>query len=185
MFRASLILASVLLCASVTGIAPPGHAQSVLKDHDTYQPIDITADRLELKQRESRADFTGNVRVIQGQLTMTAENLTVFYETVEGTSDPEIRRLDVTGGVRLASRTETVEGEWGVYDVDRRLVTIGGNVLMTQNDTTIRGDRLELDLVSGLTKLDSVEDAEEGRVRGRFGIPARTGEKDSTDGPGR
>jgi lipopolysaccharide export system protein LptA len=149
-------------------------AQSVLKDHDTYQPLDITAERLEMKQKQGRAIFKGAVKVVQGNMVLSSETLTVFYKAAEGEEKPAISRLDALGTVTLVSTTESLSGDWGVYDVDRRLITIGGNVIFKQGDNILKGERLEFDLVSGLAKLDGQKNAaDDGRVRGTFSVPKK------------
>ncbi len=163
--KSLVMICSVLLATTVAG------AQSVLKNHDTYQPIDIAAERLEMKQKQGRAIFKGSVKVTQGKMTLSAETLTVFYETQKEAKDPAISRLDALGGVSLVSSTESLSGDWGVYDVDRRLITIGGNVTFQQGDSTLKGQRLEFDLISGVAKLDGQEGAEDGRVKGSFSVP--------------
>jgi len=164
--------------------APFGvQAQSVLKDHDTYQPLDITAERLEMKQKQGRAVFKGAVKVVQGKMTLSSESLTVFYKTSEGEEKPAISRLDALGTVTLVSETESLSGDWGIYDVDQRLITIGGNVIFKQGDNTLKGQRLEFNLVSGLAKLDGKDDASaDGRVRGSFSVPEKE-EEPSDDEP--
>ncbi len=182
MINPTVIQAAALAAAMTTGMIAAGTAataQSVLKSHDTYQPLDITAERLEMKQREGRAIFKGTVNVTQGKMTLTADTLTVFYATEEGIENPSISRLDAQGNVKLTSETESLSGDWGVYDVDRRLITLGGDVVFAQGDNTLRGKRLEFDLVSGLAKLDG-ESTEDGRVKGRFSVPS----SGSQSGPG-
>jgi len=158
------------LCIVFTGGV---HAQSALKNHDTYQPIDITAESLEMKQKEGRAVFKGAVKVVQGKMTFASDTLTVFYVTPEGAEKPTISRLDALSNVTLVSTTESLSGDWGIYDVDRRLVTIGGNVVFQQGDSVLKGSRLEFDLVSGLAKLDGEARGgdDSGRVSGTFSIP--------------
>jgi len=161
-------------------------AQSVLKSHDTYQPIDITAERLEMKQKQGRAIFKGAVQVVQGKMTFTSDTLTVFYVTAEGADKPTISRLDAENNVKLISATESLSGDWGIYDVDRRLVTVGGNVVFTQGDSILKGSRLEFDLVSGLAKLDGQANggAEAGRVRGTFSVPENESKNGAEKKPG-
>lgn len=161
-----------LFAASLFVLYFGANAQSILKSHDTYQALDITADRLEMKQKQGRAIFKGAVKVTQGKLTLSSESLTVFYKAAEGEDKPAISRLDAEGTVTLVSATESLSGDWGVYDVDERLITIGGNVTFKQGDNTLTGNRLEFDLVSGLAKLDG-QQQEGGRVRGSFAVPDR------------
>lgn len=154
------------------GITVPASAQSVLKDHDTYQPIDISAERLEMQQKQGRAIFTGAVQVLQGKLTLRSRTITVFYDRSDTDGDPSISRLDAQGQFELLSDSETLTGDWGIYDVDRQLITVGGAVVFKQGTSELTGSRLEFDLVSGLAKLDGENTASEnGRVRGSFSVP--------------
>ncbi len=145
---------------------------SILKNHDIEQPIDIAADSLEVYQVENLAIFMGSVVVKQGSLKMTASDLTVYYDNATGGLDPTIARIDATGEVKINSSTERAEGDWGIYDVKGRLITMGGNVLLQRGGTIIVGDRLELDLVTGVTRIDGEGQSQE-RVTGKFRIPKK------------
>ena len=154
---------------------------SVLKGHETEKPIDIVAERLEVRDRENIAIFTGSVEANQGDLNFKADRITVYYKTVEGVTNPTVERLDVAGNVKLESPSEYAEADWGVYDVQRRLVTLGGAVMLRRGGTVIRGQRIELDLRTGITKFDSSgarpQDPGGGRVRGQFTLPAEKKDK--------
>ncbi len=170
-----MVLSAAFLMA---GISPaPGQSVSALKDHNSKQPIDITADELELKQKQNQAIFKGSVQADQGDLQMKAETLAVYYLADAGLENPTITRLDATGGVTLSSPSEKAEGDWAVYDVERRIVTVGGSVVLSQGETIIRGERLELDLESGITKFAGAPEpdpnSETGRVRGKFKVPEK------------
>ena len=149
---------------------------SILKGHETDKPIDIVAERLEVRDRENIAIFTGDVEANQGDLNFKADSITVYYATVEGVTNPTVERLDVAGSVRFESPSEYAEADWGIYDVKRRLVTLGGAVMLRRGGTVIRGQRIELDLRTGITKFESSgagpQDPDGGRVRGQFKLPA-------------
>ena len=166
-------LSLFILIVLASGLA---NAQSDLKNHDTYQPLDIDAERFELRQKQGQGVFSGTVKVTQGKLILTSDSLTVFYTSSGEGLNPSIERLDARGGVKLSSSSEEVISEWSVYDVNRRLVTFGGNVKLTQGQNTLNGERLELDLVSGLTKLDGETGKNDGRVRGSFSVPKKDGQ---------
>jgi len=161
----------ILLIVAAIGLSNAAWAQSVLKDHDTYQAIEIDSERFELKERNRQAVFSGTVRVIQGGLLLNSDTLTVFYQSSAEDRDPTINRLAAQGKVRLTSETENVESDWTVYDVERRLLTFGGNVILKQGGNTLKGERLELNLITGITKLDGNASSDDGRVRGTFSVP--------------
>ncbi len=124
-------------------------------DHDSSLPIEISADSLEVAQEEQVATFVGNVDAVQGDLVLSADELKVHYEGkgsgvgIAAGQSNTIRRIDAEGHVIIASPEETAEGDQGTYDVPAKMVTLEGKVVLTRGANVIRGERLELDLVSG------------------------------------
>jgi lipopolysaccharide export system protein LptA len=161
-------------------LAVPAAAQAVsaLKGHDTSAPVDIDADRVEVQQRADRAVFSGNVHAVQGNLKLDAERLRVAYLTQPGSGNPQIQRIDADGGVTMTSPSERASGRYGIYDVNRRVITLIGGVTLTRGDSVAHGGRLVMDLDSGRSTLDggAVGGAggSSGRVSGRFTVPQRS-----------
>jgi len=181
------IAAVCTMLAALLGAASTGSAQglSALKEHDVDQPIVWEANRSEVMGREDAAMLIGDVHVRQGDLELFSDRLHVFYRLAEAATDPVLERLDATGNVRLQSPSETAHSDWGVYDITERLITLGGGVRLTRGDSRLDGERLEIDLESGVTKLDGRPTAtSEGRVRGRFVLPERDGNGEPDDGGG-
>lgn len=167
-----LPVAAVLLFLFMLGLAPLSAQQaSALKGHDTTQILDVTADEIKLKQKKGQAFLSGSVKVTQGDLVLTADQIVVLYDMAEGFDNPVVQRLDATGGVKLTSPSETVTSEWAIYDVEKQIVTLGGVVSYDGKDASIQGDRLELNLLTGLVKLDGQTQDGEQRVKGRFSVP--------------
>lgn len=148
-------------------------AVSALKNHDTTQFIDISADRSEVRQKENTALLIGNVIATQGDLTFKADEVTAYYTSADGATNPDLSRLDAKGQVILTSPSETASSEWGIYDVKKRLITLGGNVKLKRGTTVIEADRMEMDLVSGITKFDGIKGGDQGRVKARFTAPEK------------
>lgn len=161
--------------------AVPAIAQvSALKGHDSDAPIDVASDRLEVRDADNQAVFSGNVAIRQGGMTLDANSVTVFYKSGTGTS-PEISRIDAQGAVKLLTATETASGRYGIYDVTAKTITLVGNVELTQGGSVLHGQRLAIDMTSGRSTLDGAGSAAKGsepatgagRVTGRFVVPQR------------
>lgn len=164
------LLLSILL-AGAAGPALGQGAVSALKGHNSNAPVDVEADRIEVQDRADRAVFSGNVRATQADLTMSSARLTVAYDG--GASGTQIKRLDASGGVTVRSPSETARGSVAIYDLDRRLITMLGNVTLTQGQNTVNGGRLVIDLTSGRSTIDGRGVAggnSSGRVTGRFTV---------------
>lgn len=133
-------------------------------------PVDVDADRIEVQDRADRAIFSGNVVARQGNMTMNSARLTVAYTNSNGVN---VERLEATGGVTLRTPTETAQGNFAIYDVDRRIVTMIGGVHLTQGQNRVQGGRLVLDLNSHRAVMDGGGGNSSGRVSGRFTVPQR------------
>ncbi len=144
-------------------------------DYDSTTPIEITADTLEVRQDENLAIFRGDVDAIQGNMLLKADMLVVHYrENKESPDKPGISQIDAEGNVFVSSPNETAQGVRGIYDVDNKKIWLAGQVVLTQGDNIIQGEQLELDLVTGKSKVSSTTtgDGKRERVRGLF-VPKR------------
>jgi lipopolysaccharide export system protein LptA len=159
--------------AAAVALAQSNQPISALKGHNSDAPVDVTADRIEVQDRADRAIFAGNVHVKQDELTLDTQRLTVAYSSGDGV---QIRRLDAAGGVTVRSPSETARGEIGVYDLDRKLITLIGNVQLDRGANRVTGSRLVIDLDSGRAVIDGGPpgvNQSGGRVKGHFTVPQR------------
>jgi lipopolysaccharide export system protein LptA len=170
--RLALLLALLLLALPLlVGLpAMPTGAQSTKDMLDSDQPIEINADSLEVQQNQRLAVFRGNVDATQGRIKLRADELRVHYADAEqgaaGVSG-SIRRIDAVGNVLIWSPTETAQGDLGVYEVARKVITLTGQVVLTRGQNVLRGQRLVMNTATGVSTID----AGGGRVKGLFVPP--------------
>ncbi len=171
-------LAAMLFVVAIV----PAFSQSALGGLNTNLPVDVAADRIEVQDRADRAILSGNVNVRQGNLALDAARITVSYSG-SVTGSPQVQRLDASGGVSVRSPTETASGQFAVYDLNRRLITLIGGVELNQGGNVLRGGRLVIDLDTGRAVIDGrsqggdgpvTQGTPGGRVTGRFTVPDRT-----------
>ena len=162
--------------AALFGTAGPANAEpvSALKGHDSNAPVDVSADRMEVQDRADRAVMAGNVHVKQQELTLDTARLTIAY--TNGPGGLKMQRLDASGGVVVKSPTETARGAFGVYDLNRKLITLVGGVQLIRQQSQISGSRLVIDLTTGRAVVDGGAPGlggSGGRVTGHFTVPQR------------
>jgi lipopolysaccharide export system protein LptA len=170
--------------SSVQGV--PNAMQGFSQNRDA--PIQIEAASLEMRDKKKEATFSGNVKVVQGDTTMTSEKLVVFYESSSVPGAPHtntngvaktaplqsatpgpggsssIKRLEARGNVRVTQKDQVVTGETAVFNAQTNLITMLGGVLLTQCKSVLRGDRLLVDMTTGVSRVES----DSGKVRGLF-----------------
>lgn len=174
MRRAPILLAAALGLAALQPAFGQGGG-SALKGHDTDAPVDVAADRIEVQDRADRAIFAGNVKVRQDELSLDTARLTVAYTSTGGV---QIKRLDASGGVTVRSPSETARGALGIYDLDRKLITLVGDVVLQRQGSQINGQRLVIDLDTGRAVIDGGPAGvgqSGGRVTGHFTVPQKKG----------
>lgn len=122
--------------------------------HDSSKPIEIASDRLEVRQAENLAIFSGTVEAAQGTLRLTAERVVVAYDPdQQDSSTGAIRNMKAEGDVFLSNGAETAEGAFAEYDVTSGKMFMRGDVILTQGGNTIIGEALEIDLNTGVAAM--------------------------------
>ena len=155
-----------LATAALLALATSATAQTALSlgtgSFDSGQPVEVSADELAVNQQAGNAVFKGNVIVVQGEVRLSAGQVEVIYAT-EGDNNPTgISRLVASGGVTFVTPTEAAEAQNAVYSVAAGDVVLTGNVLLTQGANALAGEKLTVDLATGVGRM-------EGRVRTVFG----------------
>src|SRR5215212_515506 len=179
---ALVVSGDVLAQGAMSGV--PNAMQGFSQNRD--QPIQIEAASLEMRDKKKEATFSGNVKVVQGDTTMTSKTLVVFYDATTApapapnakasksapiqaaTPGPggssSIRRLEAKGSVVVTQKDQVVTGETAVFDTRSNLITMLGGIVLTQGKNVLRGDRLMVDIATGVSRVES----DSGRVQGLF-----------------
>ena len=157
------------LVAGAAGlVALEGLGAQGFAGHDSNAPVNYAADRIEMQDKASRVVLSGNVQITQGDLSLRAPRTTVSY-TNEGSL--KIQRLDASGGVDMTRGNESARGDVAVYDFNRRIITLVGNVsLKRAAGDTLRSGRMVIDLNTHNTVTDA---GAGGRVSGTFSVNNR------------
>jgi lipopolysaccharide export system protein LptA len=196
MIAGALIVSGASLRAQTASQGPPNALQGFSQNRD--QPVHIEASSLEVRDKQKEATFSGDVRVKQGDTGMRCKALVVFYEqggesvdkskTMQAAApgpggEQHIKRLEARGAVVVTQKDQTATGELGIFDMKSNTVTLTGNpVVMTQGQNVLRGDRLVVDLTSGVSRVESGKNGQ-GRVQGLF-QPGSAGPDIKTGGSG-
>lgn len=143
------------------------HAQAIA-GHNSNAPVNYAANRIELQDRQNRVVLTGNVQIDQANLRMNSARTIVDYSDAGSLS---INRISATGGVTVTRGNESARGNVAVYDFNRRVITMTGNVRLRRGSDTLNGGRLTIDLRTGLSSVDGSGGGENGRVTGSFSVP--------------
>jgi lipopolysaccharide export system protein LptA len=150
------------------------------------QPVKIESLTLEVRDKQHQATFAGNVKLTQGDTTIQCKSLVVFYEdsapaapaasakgaapapaaTAQKAATPgfgggnqQIKRVEARGDVLVTQKDQTAKGEIGVFDIKTNNITLTGNVVVTQGTNVLSGERMVVNLTTGVTTVESSKSA--------------------------
>lgn len=176
--------AKAIAVAVVMALSGPVAAQSEGGARQTFtglqlrgdQPIAIESNQLDIDDRNTVATFSGNVSVKQGEVQLSAGKLIVYYKRngnaankasgdAAAQSEPgslpggssQIDRLEATNNVYVKSSSQVATANQASFDMAQNLVTLTGNVVLTQGDNVAEGCRLTIRMDTGVAKLESSE----------------------------
>ena len=188
--RAGMILATVMtvvacpLAAQVSS-GPPNALQGFSQNRD--QPVQIDAASLEVRDKDKKATFIGNVRMVQGDTTLRCRTLLVVYDQDAKpggmkTAKPgpggqqQIKRVEAKGDVIVTQKDQVATGDNGTFDMESNTVTLFGGVVVTQGQNVLKGERLVVNLTTGVSRVEA------GRERVRAIISQGGGQSDAKAG---
>jgi lipopolysaccharide export system protein LptA len=71
------------------------------------------------------------------------------------TGSSSIKRLEAKGNVVVTQKDQIVTGETAVFDTKANQMTMLGGVVLTQCQNVLKGDRLTVDMTTGVSRVDS------------------------------
>jgi lipopolysaccharide export system protein LptA len=139
--------------STVTGV--PNAMQGFSQNRD--QPIQIEAATLEMRDKKKEATFSGNVKVIQGDTTMTSKTLVVFYDSTPAPAAPATPAANAKAGTKAAPpppsapMQSATPGPGGASSIKR--LEARGNVVVTQKDQVVTGETAVFDTKTNLVTM--------------------------------
>ena len=154
------------------------------------QPIQIEAATLEMRDKKEDPTFAGNVKVVQGDTTMTSKKLVALDDTprqlparglwrqrespgqvrVDSVGYPWSRRqlvdwrLEAQGNVVVTQKDQIVTGDTALFQHQDQSRHHAGRRGVDAGQCLLRGDRLMVDMTTGVSRVES----DSGRVQGLF-----------------
>src|SRR5690606_41676774 len=120
--RGVLLSAAMLLPLGGISFAQEGRMTGIKLDG--AKPIQSESDRLEVREADGLALFTGNVSVVQGPTLLRAGQMTVYYNTGDdgsaATGSADLDRLEVAGQVCVRFEMQDATGESCRLNIRRR-----------------------------------------------------------------
>jgi lipopolysaccharide export system protein LptA len=157
------------------------------------QPVKIESTSLEVRDKSRIATFTGNVKMTQGDNVVQCKVLVVFYEDSSapspnvksgpaiaspGGGKQQIKRMECKGDALITQKDQTASGDHGVFEVKANTLTLTGKVVVTQGQNVLKGEKMVINMTTGVTKVESGKDPVMGII-----LPNQKDQKDMKSAP--
>ena len=167
------ILCALFLCSSWADEPPKKEADA--KEEEQQDELVVSADRMEMQLDGRTVELTGNVRVEDSNMSLTALKMMVYLTEDEKESEKKdeknkeaandakkkeekkdedaahsnmkLQRIEADGEVvlRKLDGTESAMGDHAVYDVKDDTILMTGNCSIIQGKNTMMGDKVVYD----------------------------------------
>ncbi|MFT6289408.1 MAG: lipopolysaccharide export system protein LptA [Alcanivorax sp.] len=156
--RSLLALATVAICVAVSPNAPA-------LPEDREQPIRITADQALRDEKKGFTEYTGNVRLDQGSLSIEADKITVHHVTEEADKivaegkPAHMQQISEADKAPIHARADTIE-----YFKTEERVHLSKNAQVEQDGSIVTGDTIDYFIAEQLVRADSDLSQSDSRV---------------------
>jgi lipopolysaccharide export system protein LptA len=130
-----IIIAAFLVSASLVLAAP---ATKVNHKDRSNLPISIKSNALSADNKGKLAIFTGKVIAKQGDISIYADKLSIYY----GEKNNEVDKIEADGSVRIVQENRTGIADHAVYDNREGRITLTGNPKVMQGSDTLSGETI-------------------------------------------
>jgi lipopolysaccharide export system protein LptA len=146
----------------------------------------LTAALVVYNTKAKMATVTGGAQVVEEKRRVRADRFVAFFKEEGGKQS--LKRVEALGNVVITTPTEIARGNRGDYDAESQVATLSGNVRLTRGDNQLNGDRAEVNMKTGISKLladegaDTVSRSNPAQGR-RVRVLIMPGQADSGKGP--
>ena len=130
-------LQSMMIICLILFVAGPGFSE------ESSEPIRIEADRMVSQEQENSVVFIGNVDASQGQVTIRADEMTVYYsqnnKSQTKTQSSKVKKLICKGNVEVTQDDWLGTGRRMDYFAKDRKVILSGDAKAWQGQNMVSG----------------------------------------------
>ena len=164
-FLISASAAALFLAQHVPASAQAASSRMEGMQLSNDKPIQIESDKLEIREQDNIAVFTGNVNVVQGTTTLKSGHMVVHYKDdgKKGGQSPSlssgntnIELIELEDGVFLSSGEQQATGDSGTFEMaSQTFVLKGKRVVLSEGQNVFVGCKLTVLAQTGEAKLDA------------------------------
>ena len=155
------------------------NGKSDIKITSQKDPIHIQSDDgVRIHQSGQTITALTHVRVRQLDRQIASDKMTLFYYAPRQNPENRVQKIQAEGQVVATTPTQKMTGDYGEYNPETGLITMTGNVVLSQGSSLAYADTATLDMKTGVSSLTpDVKQDKNKRITGTL-VPSELKGKD-------
>jgi len=117
----------------------------------------FSSDTAQIKKRDGILHLSGEVKILYGQYVIRSDLLTAKTNSIDS---PEVKIIEASKNIYFSNNKDiSAKGDKLFMDVDKKFVSIEGNVEFSQGKSIIRAEKINVDLVTETVDFEGIKDS--------------------------
>jgi lipopolysaccharide export system protein LptA len=111
----------------------------------------LTAPLVTYDTKSRIARVSGGATVVEDKKRVRADRFVAYFKDGEG--KPTLKTVEAFGNVIITTPGQVARGDRGEYNAESQLATLAGKVRLTRGDNQLNGERAEVNMKTGVSRL--------------------------------
>ena len=117
----------------------------------------FSSDTAQIKKSDGILHLSGEVKISYGQYVIRSDLLTAKTNSIDS---PEVKIIEASKNIYFSNNKDiSAKGDKLFMDVDKKFVSIEGNVESSQGKSIIRAEKINVDLVTETVDFEGIKDS--------------------------
>ena len=117
----------------------------------------FSSDTAQIKKSDGILHLSGEVKISYGQYVIRSDLLIAKTNSIDS---PEIKIIEASKNIYFSNNKDiSAKGDNLFMDVDKKLLSIEGNVEFSQGKSIIRAEKINVDLVTETVDFEGIKDS--------------------------
>ena len=117
----------------------------------------FSSDTAQIKQSDGFLPLSGEVKISYGQYVIRSDFLTAKTNSIDS---PEVKIIEASKNIYFSNNKDiSAKGDKLFMDMDKKFVSIEGNVEFSQGKSIIRAEKINVDLVTETVDFEGIKDS--------------------------
>ena len=117
----------------------------------------FSSDTAQIKKSDGILHLSGEVKISYGQYVVRSDFLIAKTNSIDS---PEVKVIEARKNIYFSNNEDiSAKGDKLFMDVDKKFVSIEGNVEFSQGNSIIRAEKINVDLVTETVDFEGIKDS--------------------------